>query len=52
MVQGAVKRNVYLPEGKWKSGQGESYIGGECMEIPCDVNDLLWFEREEEWNHV
>lgn len=45
IIKGAVKRTVVIPEGKWKSFNGELITGPKTIEISVQLNDLPYFEK-------
>lgn len=46
-MKGSVKREVYLPEGRWRSEDGKVCSGGRTIEVECPIEKVIWFEREE-----
>ncbi|XP_044742136.1 myogenesis-regulating glycosidase-like [Chrysoperla carnea] len=48
VVEGAVKRDVYLPSGKWKDGNnGSVYEGGRTLkDYPAPIDVLPFFVRQ------
>ncbi len=45
LVKGATTRKVVLPEGKWKSFDGQVFKGPKTVEIKVALNDLPYFEK-------
>jgi alpha-glucosidase (family GH31 glycosyl hydrolase) len=45
LIKGAVKRSVVLPEGKWKSFDGQIFKGPKTIEVKVQLNDLPYFEK-------
>jgi alpha-glucosidase (family GH31 glycosyl hydrolase) len=46
ILKGAVKRTVIIPEGKWKSFDGNIITGPKTIEISVQLNDLPYFEKQ------
>lgn len=44
LTKGAFKRNVVIPEGQWKSFDGQMITGPKTIEIKVRLNDLPYFE--------
>lgn len=47
LVKGATTRKVVLPEGKWKSFDGQVFKGPKIVEMKVTLNDLPYFEKVE-----
>ncbi len=45
--KGALSRKVVLPEGKWKSEEGEIFEGGKTIEITVPLKRLSYFTKTE-----
>jgi alpha-glucosidase (family GH31 glycosyl hydrolase) len=45
VIKGAVKRKVVIPEGKWKSFDGQIIECTKTIELKVNLNDLPYFER-------
>lgn len=47
MVEGATKRDIYLPEGEWKDGNGNTVYSGPTwvMDYPAALDTLPYFVR-------
>jgi len=45
MEKGAMSRKVVLPPGKWRSGDGQIYIGPATIEVAAPLTRLPYFER-------
>jgi len=43
--RGAVIRKVIIPEGKWKSFQGETISGPRTIEVEVQLDDLPYYEK-------
>lgn len=43
--QGAVSREVKIPQGIWKCSDGKEYEGGKSYTIECPLDELLVFEK-------
>ncbi len=48
MEKGAMSRKVVLPPGKWRSDDGQIYIGPATIEVAAPLTRLPYFERVEE----
>ncbi|MGJ8725721.1 MAG: glycoside hydrolase family 31 protein [Roseibacillus sp.] len=44
---GARQRNVILPEGEWKAENGQTYQGGQTIEIKVPLERLPYFTRSQ-----
>lgn len=48
LVQGCVRRNVYLPAGRWKNlNDGTIYSGGQTADVPAPLDCMPVFEKTE-----
>jgi alpha-glucosidase (family GH31 glycosyl hydrolase) len=45
LIKGAVKRRIVIPEGKWKSFDGQVITGPKTIEVTVKLNDLPYFEK-------
>jgi alpha-glucosidase (family GH31 glycosyl hydrolase) len=45
LIKGAVARKVVLPEGRWKSFDGQLFRGPKTVEVKVRLDDLPWFEK-------
>ena len=45
LTKGAVTRTVVIPEGQWKSFDGQIIRGPKTIEVNVQLNDLPYFER-------
>jgi alpha-glucosidase (family GH31 glycosyl hydrolase) len=45
LVKGATTRIVAIPEGKWKSFDGQVFTGPKTVEVKVTLNDLPYFEK-------
>lgn len=44
MEKGAMSRKVVLPPGKWRSDDGQIYIGPATIEVASPLTRLPYFE--------
>jgi alpha-glucosidase len=45
LTKSATKRSVVIPEGQWKSFDGQLITGPKTIEINVQLNDLPYFEK-------
>jgi alpha-glucosidase (family GH31 glycosyl hydrolase) len=45
LIKGAVKRIVVIPEGKWKSFDGQVITGPKTIEVKVRLDDLPYYEK-------
>jgi len=45
LVKGATTRTVVLPKGKWRSFNGEVFMGPKTIEVEVSLYDLPYFEK-------
>jgi alpha-glucosidase (family GH31 glycosyl hydrolase) len=45
LEQGACRRQVILPKGKWKGFDGNRYIGPARLSLAVPADELCYFEK-------
>ncbi len=45
LIKGAISRKVVIPEGIWKSFDGQTIKGPKTIEVKVQLNDLPYFEK-------